>query len=448
MANVLLLNGNPTQAGTDGTLVAPGNPVTPDLLLTGVDAESPPIKMAIRTNPGYERAGPSAITPQGTNASKWALAPDSSGIPGVWGAWGAPLVLANLLKNQNLLFWVKARVTSDESYPLLYNDLTVTLSVPDDAYLLTASGKSLPMPYGLANGVSKPLGMLYTIKNIVGRSLDQIYAMSGSVGKSLVMPYSHGGFIGKSNGMPYGVTGAIGKSNGMPYTVKNAIGKSLDQPYTILSSFTTFLDDTFTEASDTTLASHTSDTGGAGWTAHPGADGGPTYPTVYAAQDELYGRAVGNSVFYHTATPGSANQRITGHFIRRGAYNTGQGWRLYARMATTGGAPDAYCLIISNNNASGVTVALYAVYSGAFHALGSTSGAIAMSTSAITQFRLRAVGTSIIAEYSTDGGSNWTQTHNVTDSNVSAVGKCGIAVTDFVGTATNGINLDRLLAEA
>lgn len=233
MANVLLVNGNPTQGGTDGSLVNVGNPVLPSLLETGADAESNPIKLAIRTNPGYERAGPTALTPQGANALKWSLAPDDNGLPGVWGAWGAPLVLGNLLKPQNLIVWAKARVTADESYPMLYNDISVTLTLPDDAYLLVAVGKSFVTPYGILNGVGKALGQVYTIKNIVGRSLDQPYTMVGPVGKSLVMPYASGGPAGKSLAMPYGVIGAVGKSVGLPYNVITHIGKSAGLPYTI-----------------------------------------------------------------------------------------------------------------------------------------------------------------------------------------------------------------------
>lgn len=233
MPNVLLLNGSPTQGGTDGTLVTGGNPVTPDLLTTGNDAETTPLKLAVRTNVGYERTGPSAITPQGANASKWALAADSNGSPGAWGAWGAALLLSPTLRATNQIFWIKARVTSDESYPTLYNDLTVTLSLPDDAYLLVPVGRSLAMGFAEIVGASRALGMVYSLRNIAGRSLDQPFATSGAVGRSLDMPYAHGGYIGQSNFMPYAVQNIVGRSGALPYGIIAATGRSAGLPYTI-----------------------------------------------------------------------------------------------------------------------------------------------------------------------------------------------------------------------
>lgn len=66
---------------------------------------------------------------------------------------------------------------------------------------------------------------------------------------------------------------------------------------------TTFLSDSFTEASDTTLASHNADTGGAGWTKHAASAG---TMTVQGSSDRV--RSDGSEGdYYHTATPGSAN---------------------------------------------------------------------------------------------------------------------------------------------
>ena len=233
MPNVLLINGDPTQGGVDGSLVSTDNPVQPDLLTTGADAETNPIRLALRTNPGYQRNGPLAVTPQGAHAVKWALAPDENGAPGTFGAWGAALVLANVLTARNLVFWVKARVTADESYPTLYNDLGVTFSVPDDAYLLAPVGRSLAMGYVEASGVGRSLGQVYTVRVIVGRSADQSYGVTGIIGRSLSQPYGMGGQATRSAALPYGINAAVGRSSALPYTVKSAVGRSAALPYNV-----------------------------------------------------------------------------------------------------------------------------------------------------------------------------------------------------------------------
>lgn len=231
MPNVLIVNGNPTQGGTDGSLVTGINPVQPDLLTTGADAETAPLRLAIRTAPGYERQGPIAIAPQGANSSKWALAPDFNGSPGSWGSWGSALVLANTLTAKNLVFWIKARVTVDESYPILTNDTSVSLSVPDDAYLLTSVGRSLAQPFADAAAAGRSLSQGYTVRTVIGRSLSQSSAITGSAGRSLDQQYGIGGPSGRSAGLSYNINAAIGRSVGQPYPVRAAVGRSLDQPY-------------------------------------------------------------------------------------------------------------------------------------------------------------------------------------------------------------------------
>lgn len=67
------------------------------------------------------------VTPTGTTASKWALAPDSSGEAGTYGAWGAKLTLGSVgAGDGKVYFWVKAKATEDE---VPVNDTSVTLNV-------------------------------------------------------------------------------------------------------------------------------------------------------------------------------------------------------------------------------------------------------------------------------------------------------------------------------
>lgn len=237
-SDVLLVGGNPTAGGSDGVLVAPGNPVSPSVLFTGADAETAPVKLAVRTGPGYERAGPTAISLQGANASKWSLAPDDNGAPGVWGAWGSPLILANLLKAQNLIIWAKARVTSDESYASPVNDVSVTLSLPADAYLLVAIGRSLVMGSDLVTLVGRSAPQPYMVFNIAGKSLAQPYEFVPRAGRSLDQQYTIIGAVGRSLAMLSQIITQVGRSAALAYSLRNIVGRSSALPYTILPATT------------------------------------------------------------------------------------------------------------------------------------------------------------------------------------------------------------------
>ena len=67
------------------------------------------------------------ITPTGTSATKWALAPDSGGSPGTYGAYGAALDLGDGIDDTTgKTFWIKAKAVDTET-PV--NDTSVTLVV-------------------------------------------------------------------------------------------------------------------------------------------------------------------------------------------------------------------------------------------------------------------------------------------------------------------------------
>ena len=118
MSQIHIYYGSPTAAGTDGTVASEGtesSPVVIGPLAVANNEESAAQKLAIRCDTGYTAAAGATITPTGTNAAKWALAPDNSGSPGTFGDYGAALTFAAVIDATNTLFWVKAKANSDES---------------------------------------------------------------------------------------------------------------------------------------------------------------------------------------------------------------------------------------------------------------------------------------------------------------------------------------------
>lgn len=83
-------------------------------------------KLALRCETGYTTTGNTVITPTGTSAAKWALAPDNAGSPGTYGAYGAALTITDAIGATNKLFWAKAKSTSDE---IPVNDITVNFNL-------------------------------------------------------------------------------------------------------------------------------------------------------------------------------------------------------------------------------------------------------------------------------------------------------------------------------
>lgn len=121
--------GTVTSGGTDGTQVSEGTGATPisvGPLDASTNEESAAIKLAARCESGYQTSGNTVITPVGTTAAKWALAPDNAGVPGTWGAYGSALTISSVIGATNQLFWAKAKATSDENPA---NDTSVDLQV-------------------------------------------------------------------------------------------------------------------------------------------------------------------------------------------------------------------------------------------------------------------------------------------------------------------------------
>ena len=119
--------GTLTSGGTDGTRASEGTgatPITIGPLDTATNAESAAVKLAIRCDNTYAATGVT-VTPTGTTATKWALAPDNAGSAGTFGAYGAALSVG-AVADSNTLIWAKAKATSDENPT---NDTSVDLVI-------------------------------------------------------------------------------------------------------------------------------------------------------------------------------------------------------------------------------------------------------------------------------------------------------------------------------
>lgn len=131
MAYIHLYQGTPTSGGTDGTQVSEAGAQTAPVAFT-LNATNNQVgtalKAAIRCDSLYQTTSGvnTTITPTGTTAAKWRLAPDSAGSPGTWAAYGAALTITTQIVATNTIFWIEAEATSDEAPT---NDTTVSLQI-------------------------------------------------------------------------------------------------------------------------------------------------------------------------------------------------------------------------------------------------------------------------------------------------------------------------------
>jgi len=130
LADIHIYKGTVTAGGTNGTLVSEAGAQTSPIEIGQLNATNNEVstdqKLAIRCDTGYTTSGDTTITPTGTTAAKWALAPDNAGAAGTYGAYGAALTISSAIDATNTIFWVKAKATSDESPS---NDVSVSLQV-------------------------------------------------------------------------------------------------------------------------------------------------------------------------------------------------------------------------------------------------------------------------------------------------------------------------------
>lgn len=121
--------GSPTAGGTDGTRASEGTELTPIIvgpLDTAANDISANFCMAIRCDSGYVTGNDTTITPTGTTADMWALAPTSGNDCGTFGNWGAALTFSSAIPDSNVLFWGKAKAASTETPT---NDTSVDLVI-------------------------------------------------------------------------------------------------------------------------------------------------------------------------------------------------------------------------------------------------------------------------------------------------------------------------------
>lgn len=117
-----------TYFASDDTQVseAPSTTAPVEFTLRADLNESKSVRLYAMADSGYSVAT-TEVTPTGTSAAKWALAPDVAGSAGTYGAAGAKLTLGTVGNGTGkVYFWAKASATSDET-PV--NDTSVTLNV-------------------------------------------------------------------------------------------------------------------------------------------------------------------------------------------------------------------------------------------------------------------------------------------------------------------------------
>lgn len=120
---------NPTSAGSDGTQVSEDGTQTSPLSVT-LDAskgESKIVKCAIRCTTGYKTSGSTVLTFTGTTKAKWSICPDASyadATAAAAGTYSDTLTITDSIADKNVVFWVKAISSTDESPA---KDTSVTL---------------------------------------------------------------------------------------------------------------------------------------------------------------------------------------------------------------------------------------------------------------------------------------------------------------------------------
>ena len=126
MANKLhIYMNNPTSRMKDGTEASTDTETSPiAVLLDAAKEEEKAVKCAVRCDSGYKAEGAVTIKFVGANAAKWKAAQDNNYTADtvlVSADWKDMISLSNVGEG-NVIFWVKATSTSDESPK---NDTTV-----------------------------------------------------------------------------------------------------------------------------------------------------------------------------------------------------------------------------------------------------------------------------------------------------------------------------------
>ncbi len=123
MANpyINLYMGNPSEGGTEGTIVSlDGNRTSPvTFTLDATEEESGVQALALRCEEGYSTIGDTEITFTGETASKWSASLDGA-------HYSESVTISSPITAQNTLFYVRATSSNDENPK---NDTSVCIKV-------------------------------------------------------------------------------------------------------------------------------------------------------------------------------------------------------------------------------------------------------------------------------------------------------------------------------
>lgn len=110
-AYINLYMNNPTAGATDGTAISTDGTYNAPLSVA-LDAsvnESKKIKLAIRTQSGYETIGDTIISLEGDTNSRWGLSQIEDG------TFTSSITILSKITAANVIFWAQASSSSDET---------------------------------------------------------------------------------------------------------------------------------------------------------------------------------------------------------------------------------------------------------------------------------------------------------------------------------------------
>lgn len=191
------------------------------------------------------------------------------------------------------------------------------------------------------------------------------------------------------------------------------------------------VNDTMAESGDTTLASHTGETG-ATWTQHGGS---ANAATVIASTDTVVNAATGSALYYASAAPGSPDYYVAAQLRAVTAEADGIAG-VVARCDTS--ATTFYSLVYY---VVGGGLQVYRTVAGVATQLGSTY-AFTPTVGANYYIRLEVQGTAVRAYL--DG----VEIISTTDTQITAAGRAGVLFNAAAGTATTGLHLDNIEAHS
>jgi len=110
VADIHVYKGEVTSGGVDGILVSEGGANTSPIIVGPLNGNNNEVSESL-----------TLISILGLTASKWALALDNEGVPGIFKEYGETLVIPGIITDVNTIFWTKAKsdtfdIKPDDSY--------------------------------------------------------------------------------------------------------------------------------------------------------------------------------------------------------------------------------------------------------------------------------------------------------------------------------------------